>query len=461
MGRAVLTDQDDRTEPGSIIRAAWTPQQGPQTALLQCAVYDVLFGGARGGGKTDGLLGDWASHAAEWGRYARGILFRRTYDELDEVLARAEELYGGIADWRASKLRWDFPNGAHLKLRYLKRDADASHYQGHSYTWAGIDEAGNFASPDPIDKISATLRSTKGVRVALRLSANPGGPGHAWIKARYMDGHTAMQPFRDPNTDQWRVFIPSRLEDNLLLTTNDPDYARRLRGSGPPWLVAAWLNGDWNANPEGGIVRAEWFRYFDVIPAGASTVVHSWDTATKPGELNAYTVNTSWRLGRGESGYWLQDVFRERLAYPALKRAVLSLAERDNPAAILIEDKGSGQSLIQDLRDGTTLPIIAIEPEADKVTRMFAAAASYEAGLVHHPRKARWLIDFEIELTTFPLAPYADQVDSVSQFLNWIRNWQGRIVSWTAAGLTRAAPEAEAHPAISRGALRRDSAPGA
>ena len=453
MGRQVLADQDDRTDPG-YLRRAWTPQPGPQTALLECGIFDVLYGGARGGGKTDGLLGDWSSHAATWGRRARGILFRRTYDELDEVMNRAEELFTGYATFRASKLRWDFPNGATLKLRYLKRDQDASHYQGHSYTWAGIDEAGNFADPDPIDKITATLRSPYGVEVCLRLTANPGGPGHSWIKARYMDGHTPMQPFLDPQTGLWRVFIPSRLENNALLTANDPNYAKRLRGAGPPWLVAAWLNGDWNANPEGGIIKAAWFRRYNVIPAGCDVIVHSWDTAYKADQINDYSVNTIWRLGRGERGYWLQDVFRQRLEYPSLKRAIISMAERDRPAAILIEDKASGQSLIQELRDGTSLPIIAIEPEADKETRMFTASASYESGLVHHPEKAPWLVDFEIELTTFPLAPHADQVDSTSQFLNWVRNWQGRIVSWTTAGLTRASAQTDG------GVYRRDNPAG-
>lgn len=453
MGRQILTDQD-HGNAGGIVRPPWTPQPGPQTALLECSIFDVLYGGARGGGKTDGLLGDWASHAAQWGRHARGILFRRTYDELDEVMRRAEEIYSGYARYKASKFRWDFPNGATLKLRYLKRDQDASHYQGHSYTWAAIDEAGNFPNPDPIDKISATLRSPYGVEVALRMSANPGGPGHLWIKQRYMDGHVPMQPFMDTQTGQWRVFIPSRLENNRLLLDNDPGYAKRLRGAGPPWLVAAWLNGDWNANPEGGIIKSAWFRRYTQIPVGASNCVHSWDTAYKADQINDYSVNTIWQLGRGENGYWLRDVFRQRLEYPSLKRAVISMAERDRPSAVLIEDKASGQSLIQELRQGTTLPIVPIEPEGDKETRMFTASAAYEAGLVHHPEKAPWLVDFEIELTTFPLAPHADQVDSTSQFLNWVRNWQGRVVSWAPGGLARAAATHDG------GTFRRDTPAG-
>lgn len=446
MGLSLRSDDppDER-----VSRPLWQPQAGPQTALVTCPVFDVLYGGSRGGGKTDGLLGDWVSHSNRWPGAARGILFRRTYDELDEVISRASEIYHDGGTWRPSKLRWDFPNGTSLKLRYLRRDEDASHYQGHSYSWAAIDEAGNFPSPDPIDKISATLRSAKGVRVALRLTANPGGPGHSWIKLRYMDGHPPMRPFVDPTSGNLRVFIPSTLADNALLTTGDPGYAQRLRGSGPAWLVAAWLNGDWDANPEGGIIKSAWFRRYRVLPVGASTTVHSWDTAQKAKEINDFTVGTSWGFGRGEVGYWLRDVLRQRFEYPALKRAVVSWAERDRPSAILIEDKGSGTSLIQELKSETSLPIIAIEPEGDKETRMFTASSSYEAGLVHHPEAAPWLIDFEIELTTFPLAPHKDQVDSVSQFLNWIRTWQGQIKS-VGSGQARAATGDES--------LRRESA---
>lgn len=450
MGGRIRSDDD---QAGLLVaRQLWKPQPGPQTALVRCPVYDVLYGGARGGGKTDGMLGAWVAHANRWPNAARGIIFRRTYDELDEVISRSSEIYSGGAEWRPSKLRWDFPNGTTLKLRYLRRDEDASHYQGHSYTFAGIDEAGNFASPDPIDKISATLRSPRGARVVLRMTANPGGPGHAWIKARYMDGRTPLKPFIDETTGAQRVFIPSSLANNLILTENDPGYAQRLRSSGPPWLVAAWLNGDWNANPEGGIVKSGWFRRYTVIPVGASTIVHSWDTAQKDNEVNDYTVCTTWAFGRGEVGYWLRDVLRHRFEYPALRRAVISLAERDRPSAILIEDKASGTSLIQDLKSSTSLPIIAIEPEKDKVTRMFTASASYEAGLVHHPQSAKWLVDFEIELTTFPLAPHKDQVDSVSQFLNWIRTWQGQIKA-VGSGQPRAIGETES----SRGSLKRES----
>jgi predicted phage terminase large subunit-like protein len=384
-------------------------------------VPDVLFGGSRGGGKSDGLLGDFANHAQRWGKFARGILFRRSYDELEEVERRALELYPAIgAVYRIGKRTFFFPNEASLKLRYLDRDADAQRYQGHNYTWAGIDEMGNFAASDPIDKIRATLRSAAGVRCMFRSTANPGGPGHTWVKNRYIDPAPPMTPFLDLTSQAIRIFIPSRLEDNRMLMANDPGYQDRLRDSGPPWLVAAWLKGDWNATPEGGIIKAEWFQRYRTAPAQGQIleVVQSWDTAYKAEQINDPSVCTTWAVTR--TGLYLLDTFRKRMEYPALKRAVASLTEHWRPQAVLIEDKASGQSLIQELRNSSLIPVIAIEPEKDKVTRMNAVSAMFEAGRVFLPQAAPWLIEYEIELTTFPLSAHDDQVDSTSQFLRWV-----------------------------------------
>lgn len=385
-----------------------------------------MYGGARGGGKTDGLLGDWIQHWRTFGKYTRGIIFRRTYDELDEVQARAEELYKPMgAEYLAGKRTWHMPDGAPLKMRHLSRDADASHYQGHSYTFVGIDEAGNFASESPIDKINGTLRSKHGIPCVSRLTANPGGPGHSWLKARYIDPAPPMTPHLDEISGQQRIYIPSRLQDNQLLIQNDPNYVKRLKGSGPAWLVSAWLNGDWNATPEGGIVKAEWFRRYTVAPSSYYQIVQSWDTAYKPDQINDPSVCTTWMLC--QDGEYLLDVYRARMDYPALKRAVSSMAEKWSPDAILVEDKASGQSLIQELKTYTRLPVIAINPETDKITRMIAVTPMFEAGRVHLPVSAPWLLDYELELTIFPLAPHDDQVDSTSQALAWAKTQATRI----------------------------------
>ena len=104
------------------------------------------------------------------------------------TIDRAREIYGRMgATWQEQKSRFVWPSGAVLYLRYLDRDQDADAYQGHDYTRVYVEELTQFASPRPIDKLKATLRSAAGVPCGFRATCNPGGPGHAWVKARYID----------------------------------------------------------------------------------------------------------------------------------------------------------------------------------------------------------------------------------------------------------------------------------
>lgn len=398
----------------------WEPQPGPQTYLVTCPVPDIFFGGARGGGKTFGMIGVWLSHAQRFGKCARGIWFRRTNPELEEAERIMAEIFPKLgAVWSVGRRTWFFPNGATLKLRFLEKDADADKYQGHGYTVALFDELGTWVSPYPVDKIRATLRSGDGVPTQLIGSGNPGGLGHEWIKKRYIEPAPPLTPFRDETTGTIRVFIPSRLEDNPALMRNDPTYVDRLRASGPAYLVRAWLNGDWNAAPDGGIIKVQWFKRYRVPPDRFVRVIQSWDTAQKGKDVNDYSVCSTW--GEIATGIYLLDVFRKKMEYPELKRAARSIAERWNPHEILIEDKGSGTSLIQDLRAETRLPIISIEPEGDKILRASAESPAIEAGTVFLPESAGWLIDYEAEIGQFPLAANDDQMDSTSQALKRFR----------------------------------------
>lgn len=396
----------------------------------------MLYGGARGGGKTDGMIGDWLAHWSEHRNHARGLLVRRSYDELDEVKARLEEIMPAIgATWHGGRKIWVMPGGSFaggaLKLRFLAKDADAARYQGHSYTWVCVDEAGNFPSPDPIDKLRATLRSPHGVPAKLRITANPGGPGQAWVKQRYIDPARPFSPHYDDTTETLRVFIPSKLSDNPILDRMDPSYRRRLRSSGPAWLVQAWLEGDWYASPEGGIIKSAWFHRYTTAPAHKKIRTQSWDTAYKAQDHNDPSVCTTWDTCR--TGHYLRDEWRDRVTYPGLKHALKASAEKWQPDAILVEDKASGQSLIQELKSETRLPIIAIEPEGDKVTRAIATSAMWEAGTVFLPDSAPWLLDLEIELTTFPQSPHDDRVDSITQFLRWVQG-HGAAFDYASSG---------------------------
>lgn len=177
---------------------------------------------------------------------------------------------------------------------------------------------------------------------------------------------------------------------------------------------------------EGNLVKWNWIRVYVHPPAhnDDGRVIQSWDTASKAGELNDYSACTTW-LKKGDD-YYLLDVARRRLEYPYLLKWVIEMAHRFAAHSVLIEDKGSGTQLIQDLRHRKTgLRPIAITTDVDKVTRLSNQSAQIEAGHVIIPEEAPWLDDFKAELLAFPCGKFDDQVDSLSQFLQWAE-WHKR-----------------------------------
>jgi hypothetical protein len=229
--------------------------QPAQAALISCPVFEVFFGGARGGGKTDGMLGDFLEHADAYGQHAIGLMIRRTRVELIETIERSKVIYTPLGwQYHEQKAMWVAPNGARLRFAYLERDADAINYQGHSYTRVYVEEIGNFPSPDPINKLMATLRSGAGVPVGFRATGNPGGAGQHWVKERYIaPAPMGGRIICDPLTGLQRVFIPSKVADNKFL---GPEYVQQLKASGSPELVRAWLDGDWD------VVQGSFFPEF-------------------------------------------------------------------------------------------------------------------------------------------------------------------------------------------------------
>jgi predicted phage terminase large subunit-like protein len=169
----------------------------------------------------------------------------------------------------------------------------------------------------------------------------------------------------------------------------------------------------------GNIIKAEWFKEYEITPTYSNNdlLIISLDTAMKGTQLADYSVATVW-LARGDHSYLL-DLWRERVDYPELRRAVSRLREKYAGAALLVEDKGSGTSLIQDLR-AENRAVIGINPEGDKLTRAAKTSAQFEAGAVFFPKAAPWLSALKAELLGFPNVRYDDQVDSVTQALAWI-----------------------------------------
>lgn len=220
---------------------------------MKCPADEIFYGGARGGGKTDGMLGKFAVKAQRYGEHCVGVFFRRSREDLKEAIERSRQIYGPIgAKWVEQKKWWTFPNGARLKFEYLDRDADADNYQGHNYTDVFFEELTHWGDPAPVNKLRATLRSAVGVPCQFHATGNPGGPGHQWVKARYItpapEGWKLMwEDFTNPFTQEVvrknRVFIPSKLSDNRYL---GGAYVANLYQSGSKELVRAWLAGDWD-----------------------------------------------------------------------------------------------------------------------------------------------------------------------------------------------------------------------
>jgi predicted phage terminase large subunit-like protein len=150
-------------------------------------------------------------------------------------------------------------------------------------------------------------------------------------------------------------------------------------------------------------------------------IIQSWDTANKSGELNDYSVCTTWGIFKNK--YYLLDVFRKRLEYPDLKREVHRLRESHRPHRILIEDKASGTQLIQELKGEGIYEITPYTPPpgADKTMRLHAQTAAFENGAVLLPSEAPWLADYIAEFMGFPGTKFTDQVDSTTQALDYIR----------------------------------------
>ena len=233
----------------------WRPQPGPQLEFVRSDSFEVVYGGARGGGKTDASLGEFQYHEDRCRGAAKGLFVRRRRTDLVATIARAKQIYSKLdAHFNQARSVFEFPSGATIRFDYLERDEDAERYQGHDFTRVYVEELTQFPSPGPVDKLKATLRSAAGAHCGCRATCNPGGPGHSWVWARYVD--QAQGKFRrfndypDPFTGEVltlaKVFIPAKLSDNPRLMLADPMYVAKLQQSGSAALVRAWLEGDWN-----------------------------------------------------------------------------------------------------------------------------------------------------------------------------------------------------------------------
>ncbi len=246
--------------------AFWTPQPGPQLRGFTCPANFIMFGGNRGGGKSDCLIGRHIKGAELFGDKWAGMIFRRKYKDFAEIRRRwkqlrAEglpiEIIGG--EQQPNTVRFKY--GAEVQMFAVGSLDILDDFIGHQIPEVSIDEATQFPFfGKMIDKIRGFNRSPSGVPKGIFCTGNPGGAGHsqvkeffklgtAWEQRGYAPGAVMREVIELPDkstVEETRIFIRSRLEENKYLMRNDPNYVAQLMAIRDPQLRRAWLDGDWD-----------------------------------------------------------------------------------------------------------------------------------------------------------------------------------------------------------------------
>jgi hypothetical protein len=240
------------------------PNPGPQTDFLAATERQVLFGGAAGGGKSYAMLADPLRDMNNPG--FSGLLVRHTTEELRELIMKSQELYPkaipGIK-WSERKQQWITPRGGTLWMSYLDRDLDVMRYQGQAFNWIGFDELTQWATPFSFNYMGSRLRTADpSLKLYMRCTSNPGGPGHSWVKKGFIDPAPYGKAFwavdfetgeqltfpkghsREGEALYKRRFIPATLFDNPYLAS-DGQYEAMLL-SMPENQRRQLLYGDWD-----------------------------------------------------------------------------------------------------------------------------------------------------------------------------------------------------------------------
>lgn len=200
---------------------------------------------------------------------------------------------------------------------------------------------------------------------------------------------------------------------------------------------------------DGNMIRLEWFGTYDEAPPREQfiKVVQSWDTGMTSAPTSDYSVCTTWGFEYDEKKWYLLDVFRKRLDFPDLRRAVIELWRRWKADSVIIEKAASGHALSQDLRTTGPFRPVMIDPVSSKEERFNGCLSEVEAGYFLMPRDASWLDDFRHELRAFPKGRYDDQADSFSQFVKYQqRKWEWVMTEFMPNGRVRRPVRIESRP---------------
>ena len=367
-------------------------------------VRELLYGGAAFGGKSDFLLMAALQYIDQ--PHYSAVIFRRTFPQLsgaeDGLLARALEWLGPLPEFEGIEMihgmpvRWKYRGGGTLSFSHLQYDRDKYNHQGPSYQFIGWDELTQFLESQYLYLMSRQRRLKDSViPLRIRASSNPGGEGHEWVKARFVDAAASAK----------RLFLPAKLTDNPH--ADSEEYADTLSEL-HPYEREQLLNGDWDVRPPGSRFRREWFKLdYDERPADRGLQwLRRWDLAgTEPNGSNDpdYTVGTLW--ARMPSGAFIcADMQRFRGTPQTVETRLKQTAQLDGrETEIVIEQEpgSSGKFTVDYLvRQLAGWNVRGRPSTGDKVKRSDPYASQAEAGNVHLVR-GHWNEAFLLEHEQF------------------------------------------------------------
>jgi len=373
---------------------------------LRCQGSIVRWSRRRWLGKSDALLMA-ALQYVHVPNYA-AIMFRRTYKDLAMPGALMDRAHAWLdntdAKWSEKDKTWTFPSGATLTFAYLQHENDKYNYQGAEFQFVAFDELTQFEESQ-YRYLFSRLRRLKGSDVPLRCysASNPGGRGHSWVRQRIL--------IEGPK--KGREFIPSKLEDNPYLDTED--YEQSLAEMSQ-YEIQQLRHGDWDAVPDGEMFKRHWFKIVKEAPADVKKVRY-WDLAAtdkkKATDTTAYTAGV--KMGMKDGQYYIMDMRRVQLSPLAVEQLIRQTAELDGvgvPVWMEQEPGSSGVNTIDHYRRKVLngFAFYGDRPTGPKEERARPLAAAAEAGNVFLV-EGDWVNDFLDEIVGFPAGQYKDQTD--------------------------------------------------
>jgi phage terminase large subunit-like protein len=398
-----------------------------QKDFLALTCREALYGGAAGGGKSEALL-MWLAEGIHAKTYS-GVIFRRTFKQLsksnDSLIAKARRLYpalGGL--WNGTEKQWRFPSGAMIEMGALEHETSVLNYQGPAYHRIAFDELTQFSRDQYEFLVNSRMRKVKDFPVSLgaRGASNPGGPGHLWVKDRFVTKEAiACLAELDPTkpsppglvfeADRGRMFVPARIADNPYLDIEE--YRASLSEFSDPVMRERMMNGDWSILPDS-IIKSNWLRYyfergqilvlenqagepfihcderecerFATIDTAGTSEERSRESRGKP---HSWSVMAVWDLLPRKYGrkLILRHVWRKRVDFPDLIAGIEAVYREWQPRKVLIEaiEHNLGSVAYQTLRG--RMPISAVSPGGkDKVARATDLLNMLERGDVFLPK---------------------------------------------------------------------------